>query len=196
MGHPARWIRLDSEGVAGIVAVCRGLARVQGPRGAPACLWGRAAGPVRLGEEVWAEAGDHVFALLVPRLLAPGRADRWLAWGLSPVVAALRRFGAHAYLDGNAIRLHGKRIGGGSAGAVEDCAVVFGVFPAAAPPETPGRGDLLLVDAWLSALNGEGRARRMLAAFRSAIEAQYGWAFDTDWPSKAERSAILSEAVQ
>jgi hypothetical protein len=144
---------------------------------------------------LWAEPGEYAFALLVPLCRAPGRRDRWLAWGISPVVAALRRFGARAYVDGQAICLHGARIGGGSALEIEGCAVVLGVFPAE-PPVSGERGKLLEIDPWLAALNREGRARQILGAFRSALEVQHGWQFDTDWPSGAERSAITAEAVQ
>ncbi len=195
MDQPARWIRLDPESVAGIVAVCRGYAREMGGGDDPICLWGRAAQPVRLDDGVWAAAGEYAFALLVPRMRAPGRTDRWFAWGLSPVVAALRRFGARAYLDGGAICLHGERIGGGSAREVEGCAVILGSFPSE-PPHSGGRGALLAFDPWLSALNREGRAVQILAAFRHCLEAQHGWQFDTAWPSEAELSAITSEAAQ
>jgi len=191
----ARWIRLDVDGVSGLPAVCRGFARSLGERDAPVCLWGRPGAPARLDDGLWAEPGEFAFALLVPRRCAPGRRDRWLAWGLSPVVAALRRFGAHAYLDGDAICLHGMRIGGGCAQEIEGCAVILGVFPAE-PPHSGERGRLLEIDPWLAALNREGRARQVLAAFRSALEVQHGWQFDTDWPSGAELSAITAEAVQ
>lgn len=195
MDQSARWIRLDADGVSGIPAVCRGFVRSLGNRGAPVCLWGRPEAAVRLDDGLWAEPGEFVFVLLVPCRCAPGRRDRWLAWGLSPVVAALRRFGAHAYLDGQAICLHGTRIGGGSAREIDGCAVVFGVFPAE-PPQSGERGKLLEINPWLSALNREGRARQILAAFRSALEIQHDWQFDTDWPSGAELSAITAEAVQ
>ncbi len=199
MDQPARWIRLDPDGVSGVVAVCRGFARSSGGPGVPVCFWGRAGAPVRLDDGLWAETGEFVFALLVPCRYAPGRRDRWLSWGLSPVVAALRRFGAHAYQDSDAICLHGKRIGGGSAREIDGCAAIFGVFPAVPPPqscEDADRGQLLEFDPWLSALNREGRARQVLAAFRYALEVQHGWQFDTGWPSEAELSAITAEAVQ
>jgi len=194
MDHPARWIRLDPEGVSGLVAVCRGYARAQEGRDAPVCLWGRVTEPVRLDEGLWAEAGQYVFALLVPRLRAPGRTDRWLSWGLSPVVSALRRIGAHAYLDGQSVCLHGERVGGGCVLEMDGCAAILGTFPAA-PPGPAGQGALLEFDPWLAALNREGGARQVLAAFRSALEQQHGWQFDTAWPSDAELSAITSAAV-
>lgn len=193
MHQPARWIRLDPGGVSGIVATSRGYARAQHGRDAPVCLWGRVDEPVRLDEDLWAEPGQYVFALLVPRLRAPGRKDRWLAWGMSPVVAALRRFGAHAYLDGQSVCLQGERVGAGCAFDVGGCAVVLGAFPAE-PPGPDGRGELLEFDPWLAALNREGGARQVLAAFRSALEQQHGWQFDTAWPTDAELSAITSAA--
>ena len=188
MNRSARWIRLDANNLPGVAAACRGFAGAQ----APVCLWGRAPEPVWLDEGLWAEPGEFVFALLVPRQLAP-RASRWLAWGLSPLVAALRRFGAHAYLDGQDIRSYGTRIAGGRAREIDGCVAILGTFPAdppIEPPESGERGRLLEIDPWLDALNREGRARQMLAAFRSAVEVQYGWQFDTDWPSQAEQSAV------
>ena len=192
MNRSARWIKLDASGVAGVLAACRGFASTQGEGGAPVCFWGRAAGPAWLDDGLWAETGEFVFALLIPRQLAP-RPSRWLAWGLSPVVAALRRFGAHAYLDGQDIRMHGIRVAGGRAREIEGCAAILGTFPAdprIEPPESGERGRLLAMDPWLDALNREGRARQALAAFRSAVEVQYEWQFDTDWPSEAEQSAV------
>ena len=195
MSQPARWIRLDRDAVLAMPAACRGFARLLGPRDAPVCLWGRPESPARLDDGLWGGPGEFAFALLVPSLHAPGRRDRWVSWGLSPVVAALRRFGVQAYLDGSTIRLHGERIGGGTAQEINGCAAVYGAFPADAPaPDggNAGRGKLLEFDPWLSALNREGRALRTLAAFRSALEVQHGWQFDTGWPSEAEQGAIAS----
>lgn len=195
MKQPARWIRLQPDATERVAAVCRGLARTQGGRDAPLCLWGRAMAAVRLDEGVWAGPGEFVFALLVPRRLAP-RPSRWLAWGLSPLVSAMRSFGEHAYLEGGEVRLHGNRVAGGSAQEIEGCVAIFGTFPADPPIEPPQageRGRLLEFDPWLAALNREGRARQMLAAFRSAVELQHGWQFDTGWPNAAEAQAIAEE---
>lgn len=198
MDQSARWIRLDPDGVSGVVTVCRGFARSTGGPADPVCFWGRATASTRLDDGLWAEPGEFVFALLVPVSKVPGRRDRWLSWGLSPLVAAFRRFGAHAYLDGDAVCLHGRRIGGGRAREIDGFAAILGVFPGEPPrpAEEADRGKLLEFDPWLSALNREGRARRLLAAFRTALEAQHGWQFDTGWPSEAELSAITAEAVQ
>lgn len=198
MKQPARWVRFDADALHDVVAACRGFARAQGERGVPLCLWGRASNPVRLSESLWAEPGEFVFALLVPRRLAP-RASRWLAWGLSPLIRALRSFGEHAYLDGADIHLHGSRVAGGSARQIEGCVAILGTFPAdppIEPPQSGERGRLLEFDPWLAALNREGRARQMLAAFRAALEAQHGWQFDTDWPSQPERLAVASEVAR
>jgi hypothetical protein len=193
---PARWIRFDP-GATSIEAACRPFARTQGQRGAPVCLWGRAAESIRLDDDLWAGPGDFVFVLLVPGIHAPGRQDRRVPWGMSPVVAALRRFGARAYLDGTALCLHGMRIGGGGLRELAGHAIIFGVFPGEPPKsvEEGERGKLLAFDPWLSALNHEGRSRQLLAAFRSALEAQHGWQFDTGWPTRAERSELTAEEV-
>ena len=81
---------------------------------------------------------------------------------------------------------------------VDGRAAIFGVFPAEPPKsfESGERGKLLEFDPWLCALNHDGRSRQMLAAFRSALEIQHGWQFDTGWPTEAERSAISAELVQ
>ncbi|MEI6724325.1 MAG: hypothetical protein WCO67_26475, partial [Betaproteobacteria bacterium] len=62
-------------------------------------------------------------------------------------------------------------------------------------PGPAERGALLEFDPWLSALNREGSARQILAAFRSSLEQQHGWQFDTAWPSDAELSAITAAAA-
>ncbi len=198
MSQPARWIRLDPDAMESVPLACRGFARVMRAGGAPLCLWGRASTQVRLDDGLWAEPGEFVFALMVRRRLAP-RESRWLAWGLSPLVAALRSFGEHAYLEGGDIYLHGSRVAGGAARAVEDCVVIAGTFPAdppIEPPQSGERGRLLEFDPWLAELNREGRARQMLAAFRSALEVQHGWQFDTDWPSTDERQAVVERATR
>lgn len=153
---------------------------------------------MRLDDGLWVEPGEFIFALLIPHRLAP-RASRWLAWGLSPVVAALRSFGERAYLEGGDIHLHGNRVAGGCAQALGDCVAIYGTFPAdppIEPPQSGERGRLLDFDPWLAALNREGRARQMLAAFRHALEVQHGWQFDTDWPGSEERLAVVEETTR
>ena len=92
--------------------------------------------------------------------LAPGRTWRWLAWGSMPAIATCRRYGLPAYLEGEAIWLHGRRVARLSATRVGECAVIEGSFP---PP--------LAAEPSLE------------AAFRERIEAQHGWQFDTAWPT-------------
>ncbi len=110
---------------------------------------------------VWLRAaGESAFALIAPQRLAPGRARRWLAWGAMPAIATCRRFGLPAYLEGEAIWLHGRSVARLSAARVGECALIEGCFPASLAAE-PG----------------------LEAAFRERIEAQHGWQFDTAWPS-------------
>ena len=136
------------------------------------------------------EPGEFIFALLVPLRLAPGRRARWVSWGLSPLVAALRRFGLAAYLEGGSILVQAQRIAGGYAQECGSCALVLGRFPAEIRADSRQR---LRFDAWLAALDREARARQVLAAFRASLEAQYDWQFDTAWPTEAELAAIKAE---
>jgi hypothetical protein len=105
----------------------------------------------------------NAFALIAPRRLAPGKAWRWLAWGAMPAVAACRKFGLPAYLEGEAIWLHGQRAASVRAAPMGECAVVEGGFPARLAAE-PG----------------------LESVFRERIEAQHGWRFETAWPSGGE----------
>lgn len=193
MSQTARWIHLGPVQAADLTAACEGYTRAASGRGVPLALWGRAAEAMRLGDGVWVEPGEFAFAVLAPAHLAPGRRDRWLSWGLTPVVAAFRRFGAHAWLDGGEVRLHGARAACGTARAFGCYAAVLGALVPDMPaldPEAPASGALLRDQPWLEALNREGRARRMLAAFRYSLEVQHGWQFDTAWPTQAELEAI------
>ena len=67
------------------------------PRAARRCCCGRE------------EAAHYPFALIVPLKFAPGRARRWLSWGLAAAVATYRQFGVPAYLD-DELFLHGRDI--------------------------------------------------------------------------------------
>lgn len=127
--------------------LCAKLAAAQPAAGDPLLVWLRA-------------SGAFAFALIAPRRLAPGKARRWLAWGAMPAVAACRAFGLPAYLEGEAIWLHGRREAGVRAAPLGHCAVIEGAFPARLVGE-PG----------------------LEAAFRERIEAQHGWRFETAWPS-------------
>lgn len=134
-------------------AACTRLAAAQAADADPILLWLR-------------DAGCHAFALIAPRRLAPGRAWRWLAWGAMPAIAACRHFGVPAYLEDEAIWLHGQRVARLSAASVGECAVVEGAFPEQLARQ-PGLEDV----------------------FRERLEAQHGWRFDTAWPSGAEARA-------
>jgi hypothetical protein len=148
MAQAARWMRMRIEGDGSPSAVCVRLAAAQGALADPILLWLRSAG---------------AFALIAPRRLAPGRMWRWLAWGAMPAVAACRHFGVPAYLEGEAIRLHGSRAAGLSATTVGECAVIEGAFP----PRLAAEPALETV-------------------FRERLEAQHGWRFDTAWPAGGE----------
>jgi len=145
MAQAARWMRIAKGS-----ALPAALAAAQGAAADPILLWLRA-------------AGESAFALIAPQRLAPGRAWRWLAWGAMPAVATCRRFGLPAYLEGEAIWLHGRRVAYLSAARVGECAVIEGSFPAPLAAQ-PG----------------------LEAAFRERIEAQHGWQFDTAWPTGEE----------
>jgi hypothetical protein len=147
----ARWIRLGPTEPLDFESLCARLAAEQPRNASPALLWARA-------------ETHYLFALIAPRTLAPGRVARWLSWGLAPAVATYRQFGLAAYLEGDAIWLHGRRIAESSARAIGDCAVVASSFllrfPAAAQPAD---------------------SRELEEAFRLRLEAQHGWQFDTSW---------------
>ena len=142
MAQTARWMRIAKGS-----ALPSALAAAQPTAADPILLWLR-------------EAGECAFALIAPLRLAPGRTWRWLAWGSMPAIATCRRFGLPAYLEGEAIWLHGRRVARLSAARVGECALIEGAFPAPLAEE-PG----------------------LEAAFRERIEAQHGWQFDTAWPA-------------
>lgn len=186
----ARWIHLGPVRAQSLQAAYRGYANALPASGAPTVLWGRAAESLPLEAGHWVEPGEFIFALLVPLRLAPGRRARWVSWGLSPLVAALRRFGLAVYLEGGAILVQAQRLAGGYAKECGSCALVLGHFPAEIGADARQR---LRFDAWLAALDREARARQVLAAFRASLEAQYDWQFDTAWPTEAELAAIKAE---
>ena len=70
----ARWIRLGAIGQRDFDAAWTALAAAQPRDGAPVLLWGE-------------EAARYPFALIAPLKHAPGRVQRWLAWGLAAAVA-------------------------------------------------------------------------------------------------------------
>ncbi|HVL36997.1 MAG TPA: hypothetical protein VM489_15115 [Burkholderiales bacterium] len=153
----ARWIRLGTLEPFDFAAGCAGLAAVQASGAAPALLW--------------AQADErYLFALVAPRKHAPGRSSRWLSWALAPAIATYRQLGLPAYLQGDAIWLHGRRIAESSSQSIGECAVVASSFLRQRP----------LHDEAIS-------SRDLQEAFRLRLEAQHGWQFDTSWPTDAEK---------
>jgi hypothetical protein len=150
MAQAARWMRMRLAADGETAMLCAELAAAQTAGADPLLLWLRS-------------SGACAFALVAPLRLAPGKAWRWLAWGAMPAVATCRMFGQPAYLDGEAIWLHGRRAAGLRATHKGQCAVIEGEFPAPLNAE-PG----------------------LESAFRERIEAQHGWRFDTAWPSGGE----------
>jgi len=142
----ARWIRLACPEFD---SACARLAQAQAGGAAPIVAW--AQGDAR-----------HLFALVAPLKYAPVRRKRWFSWAAAPAAATYRQFGLPAYLEGEALWLHGRKIADGAVSAIGECAVIASSFLARFPP------------------------RELEQAFRLRLEAQHGWQFDTSWPSEAE----------
>ena len=147
----ARWIRLGAIAPLDFESLCARLAAEQQADASPVLLWAR-------GE------AQYLFALIAPRRLAPGREWRWLSWGLAPAVATYRQFGLAAYLEGESIWLHGRRIADGTVQPVGDYIVITSSFLLQFP------------DA-----QAPIASRELEDAFRLRLEAQHGWEFDTSW---------------
>lgn len=154
----ARWIRLGAIEPLEFETLYSRIAAVQSSGAAPALLWGQA-------------ETQYLFALIAPRKLAPGRVTRWLTWALAPAIATYRQFGLAAYLEEEAVWLHGRRIAVGSVRAIGECAVVASSF-------------LLHFPAKCVAMP----SRDLEDAFRVRLEAQHGWEFDHSWPTAPERA--------
>jgi hypothetical protein len=149
----ARWIRLDWPEFE---SACARLALAQAGGAAPILAWAQ-------GQDVEQVAlRRHLFALIAPFKYAPGRKRRWFSWAVAPAAATYRQFGLPAYLEGEALWLHGRKIADGAVGVIGECAVIASSFLARFPP------------------------RELEQAFRLRLEAQLGWQFDTSWPSEAE----------
>jgi len=124
---------------------------------------------------LWAAVRNdsHAYAIVAPLKYLPGRSSRWRSWALAPLVATYRGCGLSAYTDADRICLSGQPITAVSAEAVRDCAVVVANFV-----------------PW---------GLEFVEHLRHRVEAQYGWLFDTAWPTQAEHSemqgAQLSEAA-
>jgi hypothetical protein len=157
----ARWIRLGTmephefhDAAWRLAAAQRGAAR-------PALLWAQT-------------ETEYLFALVAPRKLAPGRTSRWLSWGLAAAVATYRQFCLGAYLEGDAIWLHGRKIADGTVQSVGDCVLVASSFLAQFPAAcvaTP--------------------SHELEEAFRLRLEAQHGWQFDHSWPTETESAKYV-----
>lgn len=141
-------------------AACGPLAQAQAPRARPIVAWAQ-------GEDA------YLFAIIAPRRVAPGRPTRWLSWGLTPAVATYRQFGVPAYLDGDGIALHGRRIAAASLREIGECVLIGASFLARFP------------DACLATPSDE-----LEQAFRLRLAAQHGWEFDHSWPTEPERAPL------
>ena len=158
----ARWIRLGRLDQIGFEEAVQRIAAVQGAGATPILAW--------------AETGaSYLFALIAPRRLAPGRAKRWLAWGLAPAAATYRQFGVRATLEEGGIGLHGATIARAAAREIGESVVVSSSFLARFPAKcvpTP--------------------SRELEDAFRLRMEAQHGWEFDHSWLTELECAAATS----
>lgn len=174
MSTRARWIGIGAPEAAALRSRCAGLAEAQPADAEPIVVWGRAPAHLCLGPElgsVWIDAGRHFFVMIVPARLAPGRARRWVAWALAPAIATCRSFGVQAYAEGNDVWAAGRKLAGAGSATIGACAVIASSLPAPLP------GERLLADR-----------------FRAAVEAQFGWQFETSWPSAIERQAMAELA--
>jgi hypothetical protein len=156
----ARWIRLGPIAQRDFDAAYEAIAAAQDARAQPILLWAE-------------EAARYPFALIVPRIYAPGRDSRWLAWGLASAVATYRQFRVPAYLD-DEIYLHGRDIAQTRVLALGECAVIASSFLMRFP------GSCVATPS-----------DELELAFRLRLEAQHGWAFEYSWPSAPERLAAL-----
>ena len=157
----ARWIRLGAMQPHEFEPLYARLAAAQAPGAPPALLWAQA-------------PAHYLFALVAPRRLAPGRATRWFSWAAAPAIATYRQFGLAAYLDGEALWLHGRKIADGTVRPIGECVVVASSFLVQFPAKCVAVPSRDLEDA-----------------FRVRLEAQHGWQFDHSWPSAPERSPGL-----
>ena len=154
----ARWIRLGHHAPEGFETACARLAAAQSAQSAPILAWAQ-------------DEARFLFAVMAPKLRAPGRSSRWLSWGIAPAIAAYRQLGMRAYLDGENIFMHGKRIAAVSVREIRECVVVASSFLARLP------------------------SAQMEEAFRLRLEAQHGWQFDHSWPTPLEGHVPASAAA-
>ena len=154
----ARWIRFGVLEHQQFDAACTRLAVAQRNGSAPILAWAQ-------------DEAQYLFAVVAPRKHAPGRATRWLSWALAPAVATYRQFGLPAYLDGQGIWLHGRRIAQATVQEVRECALVASSFLLRFPEACVATPSCELEEA-----------------FRLRLEAQHGWQFDYSWPTAPERA--------
>lgn len=201
MSRRARWIRLACTSPAGLLAAAAAMAKMQVRDAAPIVLWGSAQGEARDGSRN--DTSHFALAVIAPMHVAPGRQGRWTSWVLSPVVAAYRDLGLRAYLNDDAICIHGRQIAASRAEAIAGCAVISaslgmsaagGSLAAAAARSAEFRAWMreglgLAMTQW-----GGERAtppeRAFEAGLRARIEAQHGWQFENSWPTALERVAL------
>ena len=174
MTRRARWIGIGALDAAALQSRCAGLAEAQAADAEPIVVWGAARSHLCFGPgrgAVWVDEGQPLFVLIVPMRLAPGRARRWVAWALAPAIATCRSFGVQAYLEGHDLWVAGRKIAGAGCATIGACAVIASSLP--------------------RVVNAD---RMVEARFRAAIEVQFGWQFETSWPSTAERQ-VMAEVV-
>jgi hypothetical protein len=159
----ARWIRLGSPGPAEFEAACARLARAQADGAAPILAWAQGQ------EAVQVALRRHLFAVIAPLKYAPGKRARWFSWAAASAAATYRQFGLPAYVEGEALWLHGRKIADGAVSTVDECAVVASSFLAQFPKQCVA-----------------APSRELEQAFRLRLEAQHGWQFDTSWPTESE----------
>ena len=158
----ARWIRLGLLEPHAFDEISSRLASVQHESALPALLWAQA-------------ESQYLFALVAPRRLAPGRVTRWISWALAPAIATYRQFGVAAYLEDEAIWLHGRRIAASTMRSIGECVVVASSFLLEFPPSCVAMP-----------------SRDLEEAFRLRLEAQHGWEFDHSWPTFSEKPAFAA----
>jgi hypothetical protein len=154
----ARWIRLAP---TEFESACARLAQAQASGAAPILAWAQGRDQVK--------DQKHLFSLIAPLKHAPGRRQRWFSWAAAPAAATYRQFGLPAYVEGEALWLHGRKIADGSAGEIGECAVIASSFLARFPAQCAAIAP-----------------RDLEQAFRLHLEAQHSWQFDTSWPTEAE----------
>jgi hypothetical protein len=152
----ARWIRFGVVDGQGFGAACARLAAAQRKGSAPILAWAQT-------------ESQYLFALVAPLKRAPGRATRWLSWGVTAAIATYRQFGYAAYLDGESVCLYGRKIGDIVARPIGECVVVASSFLLRFP------------EACVITPSAE-----LEQAFRLRLEAQHGWQFDHSWPTAPE----------